>query len=430
MAVCPDAVLALKTILLWTNPQTGCRVAGESPRSRPAVLIHWNGPSLRGPVEVQRAFLSHRPDACHRTGDEGAVTPRRMPASRQGLPVHGTAGFPCAVFPRGCFGSIAAIALSVLVGFGAQGLWASTPASQPDTASTHRSSSHTPRTPAKLSITPSGVTLSASQTQRFAVTGADGKPVAVHWDVSGLGCSGSACGTIDEDGTYRAPHVVSGGLAVILEGVLVSDPKHSVLTRIQLSPAPAPVPVSVSAPAPVAAPVAIKLSTHAPLVAYQGGQLTIDAENCTLAAVLQLVAEKTGAVIDVPPGSGLDLIVEHAGPGPANDVLTQLLNGSRFNFIIVDSTQYPDEPVQVLLSVKRESSEPNTVPVAPAAVASAVEVTPSDPDAFVPVLQPQPVSAETPQKEQLPPDVIEQMMKDKARQIRENAQQQQQQTQQ
>jgi hypothetical protein len=135
-------------------------------------------------------------------------------------------------------------------------------------------------------------------------------------------------------------------------------------------------------------------------------------------------------VIDVPPGSGLDLIVEHAGPGPANDVLTQLLNGSRFNFIIVDSTQYPDEPVQVLLSVKRESSEPNTVPVAPAAVASAVEVTPSDPDAFVPVLQPQPVSAETPQKEQLPPDVIEQMMKDKARQIRENAQQQQQQTQQ
>jgi hypothetical protein len=327
--------------------------------------------------------------------------------------------------------------LSMLLCAAGHGLWASTSSGQPDNATIHRASSRSAQSvPLKLSITPSDVTLSASQTQRFAVTGADGKPVAVHWDVSGLSCSGSACGTIDENGTYRAPQSVSRSLAVTLEGVLVSDPKHSVLTKIQLAPAAATpvVPATaapVAAPKPAVAPVAVPLRTHAPLVAYQGGKLTIDAENCTLAAVLELVAEKTGAVIDVPPGSGLDRIVEHAGPGNANDVLTQLLHGSRFNFIIVDSPQYPDEPVQVLLSVKEGSSEaPAPVPVTPPAVASAAEATPSDPDNFVPVVVPQPVSATAAPKEQLSPEELEQMMKDKARQIRENAQQQQPQQQQ
>lgn len=362
-------------------------------------------------------------------GKREATTPRRASVSCKGQPAGVSTRFVRAVIVSG-----------FLVCCGLPALRASTPPGQPDNATIHGSSSRPSQTPhSRLSITPNDVTLSANQTQHFEVDGADGKPVAVHWDVSGLSCSGSACGTIDDSGTYRAPHSIGRSLAVTLEGVLVSDPKHSVLTRIQLAPAAAPsapaVPVQ-AAPAPAtpvpapaaAAPVALRLSTRGPLVAYQGGQLTIDAENCTLAAVLQLVAEKTGAVIEVPPGSGLDRIVEHAGPGPANDVLTQLLNGSTFNFIIVDSPQYPDEPVQVLLSVKRGSSDiPVTAPVESAAVAAAAEAAPSDPDAFVPVVVPQPVSATAPPKEQLSPEEVEQMMKDKARQIRENAQQQQQQ---
>ncbi len=89
----------------------------------------------------------------------------------------------------------------------------------------------------------------------------------------------------------------------------------------------------------------------APVVTYRDGQLAIDAENSTLAEVLNLVAEKTGAVIDVPPGGGLERIVEHTGPARAEDVLTWLLNGSHFDFVIVGSPQPPYGPTLVLLSL-------------------------------------------------------------------------------
>ena len=89
--------------------------------------------------------------------------------------------------------------------------------------------------------------------------------------------------------------------------------------------------------------------TNPLVVTYRDGQLEIDAENATLADVLQLVAVKTGALIDLPPGSGLERIVEHAGPGHAEDVLARLLNGSTFDFVIAGSSQTPRNPIQVLL---------------------------------------------------------------------------------
>ncbi len=87
------------------------------------------------------------------------------------------------------------------------------------------------------------------------------------------------------------------------------------------------------------------------------GQLTIDARNSTLAEVLNLVGQKTGATIEIPPGSGQERIFEHAGPGKPNDVLTQLLNGSHLNFIIVNSPDHPENVARVLLSVEREDNQ-------------------------------------------------------------------------
>jgi len=326
-------------------------------------------------------------------------------------------------------GSHLAIACGLLGCLGLPRVWALPNLHQPDKASsqTSPSSGSSRSTPPRLVITPNGATLAPNQTQHFKVTDANGKSVAVHWDVSGISCSGSACGTVDGDGTYHAPQLMAKVFVVVLEGVLVSDAKHSVLTRIQLAPA------SVATPVP-AAKAAVEFSpliSHGPLVAYQGGQLTIDAENSTLAAVLEKVAEKTGAVIDVPPGSGLDPIVEHAGPGPANDVLTQLLNGSHFNFIIVDSPQYPDEPVQVLLSVKESGDIPKSVPTPAPAVAAAAELTPADDGASLtapptpPSAQVSATAAPAAPAEKPSPEALGQMMRDRARQIRENSQQQQ-----
>ena len=98
---------------------------------------------------------------------------------------------------------------------------------------------------------------------------------------------------------------------------------------------------------------AAQTTQNAPIVTYQDGLLTIDARNATLAEVLKLIAEKSGATIEVPPGTGLERIFEHSGPAPAQDVLARLLNGSTYDFIIVSSPQVPHGPAQVLLSLHK-----------------------------------------------------------------------------
>ena len=176
-----------------------------------------------------------------------------------------------------------------------------------------------------------------------------------------------------------------------------------------------------------AAPVGTAPSAQTgPVVTYRDGQLTINAEGSTLAAVLQLIAEKTGAVIEIPPGSGSERIVEHTGPGPANDVLERLLNGSPYNFIIVSSAQNSSQPAQVLLSLHG----PDT-PI----VASAQPKPPSNPFLSTPP-EPAPDAAALPYavdprnfqlpKEPLTPEAIGELMKEKGRQLREALQKQQQ----
>ncbi|MFZ3263793.1 MAG: hypothetical protein WA172_07320 [Terriglobales bacterium] len=164
------------------------------------------------------------------------------------------------------------------------------------------------------------------------------------------------------------------------------------------------------------------IAAHAPVVIYRNGQLTINAENATLGDVLKLVAEKTGATIDVPPGSGQERIVEHSGPGRANDILTQLLNGSHFNFIIVNSPQHPDDPTQVLLSLQRpETDTPSTASVAPAQPQASPYWKPPEPG--LSVLPPQYDSTLTPPPQGLSPEALGELMKAKAKELLEKAQQ-------
>jgi hypothetical protein len=162
------------------------------------------------------------------------------------------------------------------------------------------------------------------------------------------------------------------------------------------------------------------------VVTYRDGLLTIDAENISLAALLQLIAEKTGAVIDVPKGTAQEHIFEHAGPDTANAVLQRLLNGSPFNFIIVSSPLNPNQPAQVLLSLHTPDTDAPVVASAP------------PPALTSPVLWKPPESAPTaealpyamdpknmaPPKEQLSPEALGELMKQKAQEIREQLQKQ------
>jgi hypothetical protein len=72
-----------------------------------------------------------------------------------------------------------------------------------------------------------------------------------------------------------------------------------------------------------------------PQVSYQNSQLTIVAANSTLGDILRAVRKQTGAEIEIPPAP--ERVVTRLGPGSARDVMAELLNGSRFNYVLLGS---------------------------------------------------------------------------------------------
>ncbi|HEY6338015.1 MAG TPA: AMIN domain-containing protein [Candidatus Sulfotelmatobacter sp.] len=94
-------------------------------------------------------------------------------------------------------------------------------------------------------------------------------------------------------------------------------------------------------------------SGHAPLeVAFRNGLLSIRANKANLSQVLFAVHQRTGAEVVVAAGAETEQVVADYGPGPAPEVLAQLLNGSRFNFLIVSSPDNPQKLDRVILSLR------------------------------------------------------------------------------
>jgi flagellar biosynthesis GTPase FlhF len=88
----------------------------------------------------------------------------------------------------------------------------------------------------------------------------------------------------------------------------------------------------------------------APQVSYEKGQLTIVASNSTLGDVLRAVRKQTGAEIDIPDAK--ERVVTHLGPGPAREVIAELLNGSRFNYVLLGSPEDVNVLTRVVLVAK------------------------------------------------------------------------------
>src|SRR5260370_3149545 len=94
----------------------------------------------------------------------------------------------------------------------------------------------------------------------------------------------------------------------------------------------------------------------AAIVGYQGGLLTIAAQNSTLGEILRDVRKLTGASIDIPPGSGAERVVAYLGPGAPRDVLAALLNGTSLNYVMLGSSSDPPLVSSVILSLKPKPS--------------------------------------------------------------------------
>lgn len=87
-------------------------------------------------------------------------------------------------------------------------------------------------------------------------------------------------------------------------------------------------------------------------VRFQKGLLSIQTDRATLAEVLLEVKRRTGADIDIPPGAQQEMVVTQLGPGPPEQVLASLLNGSPFNFIVLGSERDPAALGTVLIMPK------------------------------------------------------------------------------
>src|SRR5579872_3788380 len=92
-----------------------------------------------------------------------------------------------------------------------------------------------------------------------------------------------------------------------------------------------------------------------PQVSYANDQLTINAPNSTLADILRAVRKQTGAEIEVPAAP--ERVVTHIGPGPAREVMAELLNGSRFNYVLLGAPGDDNGLSRVVLVAKSGAQE-------------------------------------------------------------------------
>jgi hypothetical protein len=70
-------------------------------------------------------------------------------------------------------------------------------------------------------------------------------------------------------------------------------------------------------------------------VDYASGQLSVVADNAPLLLILNMIAAKTGAVVDVAPELQSEPVIARLGPGPVREVLTALLDSPRIDYIVL-----------------------------------------------------------------------------------------------
>jgi hypothetical protein len=174
-------------------------------------------------------------------------------------------------------------------------------------------------------------------------------------------------------------------------------------------------------------------SPSQPTVTWNSQGLSIQASNSSLSQILSTIGTKTGARIEGV--SGDERVFGDYGPGPARDVLTQLLRGSAYDFLMLGD-QGQGTPRQVILTARRGAAgapnRNNINPQQPQQDPSEDEGV-SEPEPEEPQIQPPPQQAQPqpmPQQDPMTPQQRMQMMQQQRLQQMQQLQQQYQQQQQ
>jgi hypothetical protein len=162
-------------------------------------------------------------------------------------------------------------------------------------------------------------------------------------------------------GTIRTIALVGLAAGLTASG-LAQGPGHGparsrAARTIVQSPNPsAAQPPSQVPPQVVAPPRPDQMATVAPQVTYENGLLSIQAQNSTVSSILSAVRARTGARVEMPADTANDRAAAQLGPGNPRDVLGALLQGSRYDYIVIGSPTDPDELSEVILTPHAGSS--------------------------------------------------------------------------
>ncbi len=178
-------------------------------------------------------------------------------------------------------------------------------------------------------------------------------------------------------GSRLAALLLAGMLCLPALSVADAQSHHSRKPRKQL---PAPLPSGPQGP--VQQVPLDSIPPVPPQVTYQGGQLTIVAPNSTLGDILRAVRKHTFADIDIPANAS-ERVVTRLGPGPARVVVAQLLNGSKFNYVLLGSPEDSSVLTRVVLVAKTGPDTPG----------NSAAPSPTEVQADNTVVQPQPQDA-------------------------------------
>ncbi len=129
-------------------------------------------------------------------------------------------------------------------------------------------------------------------------------------------------------------------------------------------PAASPVPAK-----PADAPTPAELPAQPAVIHFTNGVLDVRASNSSLEQILREIGTQTGVQIQGVPGD--ERVFGNFGPGRADHVLAQLLDGSDSNYMMIGRT--PDHAPRTLVITPRTSLAPGAQTAEasqPAAVAS------------------------------------------------------------
>lgn len=112
-------------------------------------------------------------------------------------------------------------------------------------------------------------------------------------------------------------------------------------------------------------PVHVNAPVKSLEVTFRDGMLAIHSNKATLSEVLYAVQQRTGAEVSISAGAEQEKVVADLGPAPAAEVLAHLLNGSKFNFLIINGVKDPRQLDKVILTPRLEGP---VVPLPPMVV--------------------------------------------------------------